>query len=229
MQVKLLRVIQDREIRRVGDSHHRAVNVRILAATNRDLKRDVEERRFRADLLYRLAVIELVIPPLRERRDDIVNVAHIILAQVAGRMHRAIASYTSDALDRLITYAWPGNVRELENAVEHACLVAHGDRIELSDLPPFVRRQTLARSSVPVRHLREVEREYICAVLLRNGCNKTVTAQQLGISSATLFRKLKRYSKTSDESIQSTNFGEVEGKADVTATLDGLCESRKPD
>jgi two-component system, NtrC family, response regulator HydG len=193
MQVKLLRVIQDREIRRVGDNHHRAVNTRILAATNRDLKRDTEERRFRLDLLYRLAVVELVIPPLRERPDDIVTLAGLVLARIGRRMHRTRVSYAPEVIDRLISYGWPGNVRELENAVEHACLVASGDRIELSDLPQFVRHETLAQPTVFVKPLKDVERDYVCAVLRRNRCNKTVTAQQLGISPATLFRKLRRY------------------------------------
>ena len=195
MQVKLLRVLQEREIRRVGENRSRPVDVRVLAATNRDLAREIEEGSFRQDLYYRLKVVELHVPPLRDRRDDILPLARLLLADAAVRMGRKIAGLTPRAADQLLRYDWPGNVRELDNAMERAVALARGPRVDLDDLPEEI-RQALPR---PVAHggavqpLRDVERDYILAVLEINGGNQTRTAKQLGIGSATLYRKLKRY------------------------------------
>ena len=197
MQVKLLRVLQDHEIRRVGENRQRRVNVRVIAATNRNLAEDVADRRFRRDLYYRLRVVEIVVPPLRERPEDLRGLAQMLLVRICSQMGRSITSYTPDALDQILRYPWPGNVRELENAVERACALATGDVIDVDDLPEEVRHhQTLVITSEQVRPLRDVEREYILAVLDRNQGSKTVTAQQLRIGLATLRRKLKSYKKT---------------------------------
>jgi DNA-binding NtrC family response regulator len=195
MQVKLLRVLQEREIRRVGENRNRPVDVRVLAATNRDLAREIEEGSFRQDLYYRLKVVELRVPPLRDRRDDVLPLARLLLADAAVRMGRKIAGLTPRAADQLLRYDWPGNVRELDNAMERAVALVRGPRVDLDDLPEEI-RQALPR---PVAHegavqpLRDVEKDYILAVLEINGGNQTRTAKQLGIGSATLYRKLKRY------------------------------------
>ncbi len=195
MQVKLLRVLQEHEVRRVGENKPRRVDVRVLAATNRDLAQCVAAGTFRQDLYYRLKVVDLHVPPLRERRDDILPLARVLLADAALRMRRKLASFSPGAADQLLRYDWPGNVRELENVAERAVALAKGSRVELEDLPEEV-RSALPRPVVgvgTVRRLDEVEKEYIVAALQRNGGNQTRTAEQLGIGSATLYRKLKGY------------------------------------
>lgn len=195
MQVKLLRVLQEREIRRIGESQTRAVNVRILAATNRDLVQEVTDGRFRQDLFYRLKVVELHVPPLRERHHDILPLGRLLLAEAALRMNRGITGLSPAAADQLLRHDWPGNVRELENAMERAVALASGNRVELADLPEDI-RHTLPKpiaSVGNVQSLEDVERDYILAVLKINRGNQTQTAKQLGIGTATLYRKLKKY------------------------------------
>ena len=195
MQVKLLRVLQEREIRRVGESKSRSVDVRVLAATNRDVAQRVAGGAFRQDLYYRLKVVELHVPPLRERRDDILPLARVLLADAAIRMKRKISGLAPTTADQLLRYGWPGNVRELENTMERAVALARGTRVELDDLPEEVRRafpRPVVTSEV-VRPLDEIEKEYILAVLELNGGNQTRAAEQLQIGSATLYRKLKSY------------------------------------
>jgi two-component system response regulator HydG len=195
MQVKLLRVLQEREIRRVGESKSRPMNVRVLAATNRDLAHAVADGAFRQDLYYRLKVVELHVPPLRDRREDILPLARMLLADAAVRMGRKILGLVPGAVDQLLRYDWPGNVRELENAMERAVALARGSRVDLEDLPEEI-RQAFPKPVVSVgtvQPLREVEREYILAVLEINGGNQTRSAEQLRIGSATLYRKLKKY------------------------------------
>ena len=195
MQVKLLRALQEREIRRVGENRNRKVDVRIVAATNRDLALGVVDGNFRQDLYYRLKVVELHVPPLRERRDDILPLARVLLADAALRMKRKISGLAPGAADQLLRYEWPGNVRELENAMERAAALARASRVELEDLPEEI-RQALPKPvaiSGTVRPLDEVEKEYILATLELNGGNQTQTAEQLQIGSATLYRKLKSY------------------------------------
>jgi DNA-binding NtrC family response regulator len=195
MQVKLLRVLQEREIRRVGENKSRPVNVRVLAATNRDLAHGVAEGTFRQDLYYRLKVVELHVPPLNERKADILPLARVLLADAAVRMARKISGLTPSAADQLLRYEWPGNVRELENAMERAVALARGNRVDLDDLPEEIRQafpKPVVRGGA-VQPLSEVEKEYILAVLQLNGGNQTRTAEQLRIGSATLYRKLKKY------------------------------------
>jgi DNA-binding NtrC family response regulator len=195
MQVRLLRVLQEREIRRVGESTSRPVNVRVLAATNRDLADGVAEGTFRQDLYYRLKVVEVHVPPLRGRRDDILPLARVLLADAATRMGRQISGLAPATADQLLRYEWPGNVRELENAMERGVALAPGSRVELEDLPEEVRR-TSPGSEVDagsVQPLSEVEKQHVLAVLELNGGNRTRTAEQLRIGSATLYRRLKSY------------------------------------
>ncbi|MBN1605007.1 MAG: sigma-54-dependent Fis family transcriptional regulator [Polyangiaceae bacterium] len=195
MQVKLLRVLQEREIRRVGENRSRRIDVRVVTATNRDLAHGVAAGTFRQDLYYRLKVVELYVPPLRERRDDILPLARVLLADAAMRMRRKILGLAPRAADQLLRYEWPGNVRELENAMERAVALAQGSRVELEDLPEEVRQA--APAPVPtrggVRPLDDIEKEYILAALEVNGWNQTHTAEQLQIGTATLYRKLKRF------------------------------------
>jgi len=195
MQVKLLRALQEREIRRVGENKSRKIDVRVLAATNRDLAHGVAGGEFRQDLYYRLKVVELYVPPLRERRDDVLPLARVLLADAALRMKRKIAGLAPDAADQLLRYEWPGNVRELENAMERAVALARGARVQLEDLPEEIRQSvaTPVATKGKVRPLDEVEKEYILAALELNDGNQTHTAEQLHIGSATLYRKLKSY------------------------------------
>jgi two-component system, NtrC family, response regulator HydG len=195
MQVKLLRVLQEREVRRVGENKTRHVDVRVVAATNRDLAHGVSGGAFRQDLYYRLKVVELRVPPLRDRRDDILPLGRVLLAASAQRMQRKMTGLSPGAADQLLRYEWPGNVRELENAMERAVALARETRVEVEDLPEEV-RGALPRLDVTVgavRPLENVEKEYILAALELNAGNQTRTAEQLQIGSATLYRKLKSY------------------------------------
>jgi len=195
MQVKLLRVLQEREVRRVGENRKRTVDVRILAATNRDLHAAVMAGSFRQDLFYRLNVVALRLPSLRERRDDVLGLAYVLLADVNRRMKRQVTDISPFAIDRLMRYAWPGNVRELENAIERAVALARGTSVEVENLPEEVRDPVSTPTLVTgvVRPLEEVEKEYILASLRANGGNQTLTASQLQIGTATMYRRLKSY------------------------------------
>ncbi|MEY4547093.1 MAG: hypothetical protein RL685_3288 [Pseudomonadota bacterium] len=195
MQIKLLRALQEREIRRVGENTSRSVDVRIVAATNKDLVDSVAAGTFRQDLYYRLKVVELRVPALRDRRDDVLPLARVLLADAAVRMKRKISGLAPAAADQLLRYGWPGNVRELENAMERAVALARNSRVELEDLPEEVRQafpKAIATRDT-LRPLEEIEKEYILAALELNGGNQTRTAELLRIGSATLYRKLKAY------------------------------------
>ena len=196
LHVKLLRVLQEREDRRDGESRNRAVDVRVLAATHRNLTEEVGAGRFRQDLYYRLRVIELHIPPLRERRDDVLALASAMMGRASRRMSKKILGFTPAAADQLVRYAWPGNVRELENAIERATVLCETTHIDLIDLPEEVRFATPAPAiRAGIRPLEDVEREYILAALEANGGNQARTAAQLGIGTATLYRRLKQYER----------------------------------
>ena len=194
MQVKLLRVLQEREVRRVGENRGRPVNVRLLAATNRDLAAEIHAARFRQDLYYRLRVIEIRVPPLRERRDDVLPIARTFLETTAARMGLKATGFTPAAANQLLRYHWPGNVRELENAVERATVLATKARIDVDDLPQEV-GHAVPEAFAPgdAKSLADVEREYITAVVRASGGNRTKAAATLGIGAATLYRRLKKY------------------------------------
>src|SRR5262249_54866866 len=188
MQVKLLRVLQEREVRRVGENRARRINVRVLAATNRDLLADVHAARFRQDLYYRLRVVEVAVPPLRERREDILPLARQLLAGAAKRLSKKAPALAPEAANLLLRYTWPGNVRELENALERAVALAPSDRIGVDDLPAEIGAPSLAvHSADEVRTLAEVERDYIGAALRASGGNRAKAAETLGIGVATLY------------------------------------------
>jgi len=197
MQVKLLRALQEREVRRVGENKSRPINVRIVTATNKDLAQQVAAKQFRQDLYYRLKVVELEVPPLRRRREDILPLARILLAEAALHMKRPVAGLSGPAADQLLSYSWPGNVRELANVLERAVAVAKRDRIDLEDLPPEVRLALPPPDAGgAIRRLKDVEREYILATLDAKMGNRTQAALSLGIGVATLHRKLRSYQKS---------------------------------
>ncbi len=202
MQVKLLRVLQEREIRRVGENKTRPIDVRVIAATNRDLAAGVAAGTFRQDLYYRIKVVELHVPPLRERREDILPLARLLLSEAALRMKRNMAQLSPAAAEQLLGYEWPGNVRELAKGMERGVALARGGRVEDEDLPDEITQATPPAKPVKggVRPLDMVEQEYILAALAANDGNQTATAAQLEIGSATLYRKLKRYREIEAES-----------------------------
>jgi transcriptional regulator with PAS, ATPase and Fis domain len=197
MQVKLLRVLQEREVRRVGENRNRPIDVRIVTATNKNLLLEVAEKRFREDLYYRLKVVELSVPPLRRRNEDLLPLARLLLAESALHMKKSVEGLSGPAADRLLGYAWPGNVRELANVMERAVAVAKRGRIDVEDLPPEVRLAAVPspKASGLIRRLDEIEKDYILATLEAKHGNRTTTASLLGIGIATLHRKLRSYKK----------------------------------
>jgi two-component system response regulator HydG len=197
MQVKLLRALQEREVRRVGENKSRPINVRIITATNKDLIPEVSMKRFREDLYYRLKVVELAVPPLRKRKEDILPLARILLAEAAVRMKRPVDGLTGPVADCLLSYPWPGNVRELANIMERAVAVTTNIRVTIEDLPPELR--SVVPNSPMIREgdfrpLEEIERDYILAVLEAKSGNRIEAANTLRIGRATLQRRLKAYS-----------------------------------
>ncbi len=197
LQVKLLRVLQERTFERVGESTSRTSDARIIAATNRDLLRETREGRFREDLYYRLRVVPIAIPPLRERREDVEPLALHLLTRVADRQGRALI-LSPDARRVLLEYAWPGNARELENALEYAVAVCRGQTLHETDLPAEVRDATLQPSMVSdrvtVSHAGDpdaAERERILVALQQNRWNRVTAATALGISRTTLWRRMR--------------------------------------
>jgi DNA-binding NtrC family response regulator len=178
----------------VGENRNRPVSARIIAATNRDLVKEIRAARFREDLYYRLRVVEIEIPPLRERREDILPLARAFVALAAGRTGRKVSGFTPAAAHQLLRYAWPGNVRELENAIERAVVLTRRSRVDIEDLPPEVGLavpEALVASDV--RPLADVEREYIKSALRAVGGNRSQAARKLGIGEATLYRKIKQF------------------------------------
>ena len=197
-QAKILRVLQEREFEPVGGTRSIRVDTRILSATNRNLEKAIAADRFREDLYYRLNVVTITVPPLRERLPDIPLLAEHFLGHYAAKNHRTFKGIVSQATDLLMRYSWPGNVRELENVVERAVIMARGDRIETEHLPSSIND----RSSDPTGHfpilpsgrsLKDVEKEMILRTLDDMGGNRTQTARILGISRRTLQLKLKEY------------------------------------
>jgi len=195
LQVKLLRALQSGEVRPVGSTQAITVDVRIVAATNRDLEHMIREGEFREDLFYRLNVIQIVLPPLRDRREDIPALAEHFLARSAGKLGRGLR-LSPEALERLLRYPWPGNVRELENAIERAAILTRGDAVEPDDLPPHVTAgiQLGPSPALPRQiSLADAERAHILQTLERFGRNHSGAAEALGIGRTTLWRKLKEY------------------------------------
>jgi len=202
LQAKLLRAIEQKEMNRVGSDQVIRVDVRILAATNRDLREKVQEKAFREDLFYRLNVFNITVPPLRERREDIPKFAEHFLEQVSRENSVPRKRLSPEAVRLLLSYRWPGNIRELRNAVETSALVAEGDTIRVEDLPAEISTGRLPPSTsgpIPLpapKTLQEIEREAVVAALEETGGNKTRAAKILGIGLRTLHRKVKEYGIT---------------------------------
>lgn len=196
-QVKLLRVLQEREVVPVGSTEPIPVDVRIIAATNRDLEEEIRRGSFRSDLYYRLNVITLHLPPLNERREDIPILADHFLTRFAARREKSPTRLSAEALSALQAYDWPGNVRELENALERAAVLSKDGEIPASALPARVtaekQRPLVADTLPPNPTLEIIERAYVLWVLQSEGGNKSRAAEVLGIDPSTLYRKLLRY------------------------------------
>ena len=202
LQVKLLRVLQEREVIPVGATEAIPVDVRILAATNRELEEEIRRGNFRSDLFYRLNVIALNLPPLRDRRDDLLALIELFLQNLATESDAEPKALASEALDAVMVYEWPGNVRELENALEHAVVLSRGNLIDAAHLPERITRRRkeplVAERSYRNPTLEVIERAYIMWVLQAEGGNKTRAAEVLGIDPSTLYRKLSRYEEQVD-------------------------------
>jgi two-component system response regulator HydG len=200
VQAKLLRALQEGEIQRVGSDKPIMVDVRVIAATNRNLLEDVRAKRFREDLYYRLNVISLAVPALRHRPEDIPLLAQFFLKRFMEKNHKRIRGFSSRLMDRMIRYDWPGNVRELENAVERAVIMSTGEFVTERDMPllPSGTPADEERSPEPGvdlagHSLEEIERQTIMATIEATGGNKSEAARQLGITRATLHNKMKKY------------------------------------
>ena len=202
MQAKLLRVLQEKEVQRVGSEETIKVDVRIVAATNRNLEADVANGRFREDLFYRLNVMNLNVPPLKERQEDIPLFAQHFLNKFADKNRKTVKGFVPLAVDMLLNYDWPGNVRELENAIERAVILLTGEHITEKQLPLNITKKYPDLSTSPIaaapvmdgtRSMEEIEKEAILATLKASGGNKSETARRLGITRKTLHNKLKNY------------------------------------
>lgn len=201
MQVKLLRVIEEKSLLRVGGTQPIKVDIRIVAATNKDLKREVETGGFRKDLFYRLNVVSLHLPPLAERRDDVPLLAHHFLARYAEVQGKSIEGFSDEVMKVLINYEYPGNIRELENIVERAVVLCNGGEILAKHLPQELGQYTLKvyrQSGQRFPTLEENEVEYVGWVLKQVHGNKTKAAEILGIDRVSLWRKLKRWGMEED-------------------------------
>jgi len=195
VQIKLLRVLQEKKFERVGGEETLEVDVRILSATNRNLKEEISNGKFREDLYYRLNVVNIHIPPLRERKEDIPLLIAHFLKEIAKENNKKIEGIDVRARDALYNYSWPGNVRELRNSIESAVVMSKRNIIALDDLPPFVRNDS-SRDYIKLNSgisLAEAEKEIIQFTLQKEGRNKTKTAEILGIGRKTLHRKIQEY------------------------------------
>lgn len=205
LQIKLLRFLGERSFERVGSSKTQTADVRLVAATNKNLSGMVKAGTFREDLFFRLRVMEIWLPPLRERREDIPLLAGAFLREFARENSKSIQTFTPDAMDALLKYHWPGNVRELRTAIEHAVVLCRGERITSRDLPPWVRATPASRepspepvslpepAAPPGLSVKEAEKQLIIRALKECAGNRSEAARKLGISRRSLYRKLEAY------------------------------------
>jgi len=197
LQPKLLRVLSDGRVRRLGGSHEFEFDVRVIAATNRDPMRAIEEGRLRDDLYYRLNVVPIALPPLRERQEDIPLLVQFFISEFNRKHQIGIEGITDDGSELLRNYPWPGNVRELRNVIERAVVLTKGEWIEEGNLPPYIRNSTLTPDkltfSIGATTVAEAERELIVKTLERAGNNKAEAARQLGVDVKTIYNKLRSY------------------------------------
>jgi Nif-specific regulatory protein len=202
IQAKFLRVLEGHPFERVGGAQSIKVDVRVIAATNRDLERDVAEGRFRRDLYFRLRVLEIVVPSLRKRLDDIPELAHYFLQKFNAETGRKLRGFSPDALELMRKYRWPGNIRELKNVVERAVVLSRGELIEAEDLTLTKLATSGDTNEIPSEQavqefqpmsLDDIERKHILSTLHATGWNKSQAAGWLGIERSTLDRKIRRY------------------------------------
>lgn len=200
LQVKLLRVIQEREVDKIGSPHPVKVNVRIIAASNRNLKNLVDDGDFRDDLYYRLSVVTIELPPLRERKDDIPLLARYFLRQYAERYGIPALSISQEALEKMVQYNWPGNVRELQNVIERLAVLAQNSMVQVAQLPEEIRRAESRVASIGLKlpdegiDLEGVEKEILLQALEKHGWNQTQAAKYLNISRKTLIYRMEKFS-----------------------------------
>jgi len=193
-EIKLLRILQTRKFERVGGEKTLSVDVRIVAATNKDLLEEVKQRKFREDLFYRLNVIPIHLSPLKDRPNVIPLQARYFLKRFAGVHDKDITEFGPETMRQLSLYDWPGNVRELENCIEHAVVLVRGTRIEVSDLPPVLHKTAVGDfDNKRYRTIEESEAELLQETLRNSKWNKKLAAERLGISRNTLYRKLQKY------------------------------------
>ncbi len=219
MQGKFLRVLEERRFRRLGGKSEVEVDVRVICATNRDLKEEIKRGRFREDLYFRLHVFTIHLPPLKERREDVPLLVQHFIEKFNGETGKHVQGVSPGAMEILQSYGWPGNIRELRNTVERAMILTDGDAIDAEHLPPDMRpsRPEAATLRVPLGiELREVEKEYILASLRKNAGNKARTADVLGISEKTLYNKLNRYAARARDRV-GDGAEEDEGEPSETA------------
>ena len=191
IQVHLLRVLEEKEFTRVGGNEPIKVDVRVISATNKDLRKAIEKQEFREDLYYRLNVVNIELPPLRERKEDIPILAEHFLNKFASENRKEVSGFSPEAMEFLLDYDWPGNIRELENAIERAVILAKDSIIVIDDLPQ--ESLMLAYPNTPKKSIKEVEKEHILKVLRNTGENYSEAARILGISRMTLYNKAKEY------------------------------------
>jgi two-component system, NtrC family, response regulator AtoC len=203
VQVKLLRVLEERQFERVGGDKSVEVDIRLVAATNRDLRALVAEGKFREDLFFRLDVVNIMLPPLRDRSDDVPMLCSHFIAEFAERNGKDVAGITPDAVNLLMSYRWPGNVRELRNTIEKMVVLCRGDRLTARDVPANIKDEarhgsiavgaTRGLAVAPESSLADAEKTMIYAAIKQQGGNRTKAAEALGISRRTLHRKLRQY------------------------------------
>jgi two-component system response regulator HydG len=215
MQAKLLRALQERTVRPVGGDQEQPFDARIIAATNRDLEGEVEEKRFREDLFYRINVVRIHVPPLRARGSDILLLAQSFLQRYQTSGKERVVGIKSAAADKLLSYPWPGNVRELQNCMERCVALSQFDHVGVDDLPEKVRDFKSSRITIESNDpsellpMDEVERRYIVRVLEAVGGNKTLAAQVLGFDRRTLYRKLERSRDVVPQKRESHGLGSI--------------------
>jgi two-component system nitrogen regulation response regulator NtrX len=199
-QAKILRILQEQKFERVGGSEMTFIDVRVIAATNRDLQEEIQKGKFREDLYYRLNVIPLVVPPLRDRKHDIPLLVNHFIQEFCTENHKESKKVSSEAMEHLTAYSWPGNVRELKNLVERMVIMTRGTTIEVKDVPEPIRTQPRSQPEIPfLDHnllkdaRREFEKSFILKKLLENDENISKTAEVIGIERSNLHRKIKSY------------------------------------
>ena len=193
LQPKLLRALDQREIKRVGAEQPLGINVRVIAATNRNLEKEVQAGRFREDLYYRLSVVSVFMPPLRKRKEDIEKIAEHLLPGISGEMGKKLTGLSPEAAEALRIYPWPGNVRELKNVLERAAALSDGERIGVRDLFLSQGKRSITLEGLSGKTLEEIEKAAIHATLKSVSGNKTAAAKALGIAYSTLYEKMKKY------------------------------------